>query len=204
MFHRTCGENQNGVGGPIYGAGMVDRVRPTSPRLAPLDGDALDEETRSLVGESPFNIFRTLARHPKLLKRWLVFGNHVLAKSTLPERERELVILRVGWNCRAAYEFGQHRVIGLRSGLNDDEVEALCAEPSAHEWSDDDLALIAAADELVADQCITDDTFAALSQRWNEHQLLDLIFTVGQYTLVSMALNSLGVELDDGLEGFRC
>jgi hypothetical protein len=32
--------------------------------------------------------------------------------------------------------------------------------------------------------------------------MLDLVFTVGQYTLVSMALNTFGVQLDDGIEGF--
>jgi hypothetical protein len=32
--------------------------------------------------------------------------------------------------------------------------------------------------------------------------MLDLIFTVGQYTLVSMALNSLGVQREPGVAGF--
>ena len=75
---------------------MMARIRPTRPRLAPLTDEEMDAETRTLVSAGALNIFRTLARHPKLLKRWLVFGNHVLAKSTLPERERELAILRVG------------------------------------------------------------------------------------------------------------
>lgn len=180
---------------------MTDRTRPATPRLPALDVDDIDDELT--VGDQPLNIFRTLAHHPKLMKRWLVFGNHVLFKSTLPSRERELLILRAGWNCRAEYEFGQHRAIGLDAGLTDAEVEALCADPGAHDWSDADRALIAAADDLHTDQCISDATWAALSERWSEHQLLDLIFTVGQYTLVSMALNSLGVELDEGLEGFR-
>jgi hypothetical protein len=31
---------------------------------------------------------------------------------------------------------------------------------------------------------------------------MDLIFTAGQYKLVSMVLNSLGVQLEEGFEGF--
>ena len=63
-----------------------------------------------LLGEQrPLNIFATLAHHPKLLKRWLVFGNHVLAKSTLPARDRELLILRTGWRCRRAVRVGPAR-----------------------------------------------------------------------------------------------
>lgn len=180
----------------------ADRPRPSSPRLPALEPANLDDETRQFVPEGSFNIFRTLAHHPKLLKRWLVFGNHVLAKSTLPERERELVILRTGWNCAAVYEFGQHTVIGRRAGITDDEIVALTEDLDAHPWSDDDRALLAAADELHADQCIADDTWRSLAGRWSDEQLLDIVFAVGQYTLVSMALNTLGVELDDGLPGF--
>lgn len=181
---------------------MMARIRPTRPRLEPLADEEMDAETRTLVPAGALNIFRTLARHPKLLKRWLVFGNHVLAKSTLPERERELAILRVGWRCGAEYEFGQHTIIGQRAGITDDEVVALTGELEEGGWSDADRTLLVAVDELHDDQCITDQTWASLAERWDEHQLLDLVFTVGQYTLVSMALNSLGVQRDDGVPGF--
>jgi 4-carboxymuconolactone decarboxylase len=181
---------------------MTARPRPNRPRLDPLDPEQLDDETRAIVPRGSLNIFTTLARHPKLLKRWLVFGNHVLAKSSLPERERELAILRVGWRCRAEYEFGQHTVIGRRAGITDDEIGWLVLDVAEGGWSADDRALLTAVDELHDDQCITDATWAALAERWDEHQLLDLIFAVGQYTLVSMALNSLGVQRDDGVPGF--
>ena len=80
-------------------------MRLDKPRVAPLADDQLDPELRVRFGNGPIlNIFRTLANHPALAKRWLVFGNHILAKSTLPARERELVILRIGWLCRSGYE----------------------------------------------------------------------------------------------------
>ncbi len=76
-------------------------MRLKEPRLAPLSDEEMNEELRARFGDGPvLNIFRTLAHHPKLVKRWLVFGNHVLAKSTLAPREREIAILRVGWLCR--------------------------------------------------------------------------------------------------------
>lgn len=181
---------------------MNARIRPPRPRLAPLDQSEMDAQTQAIVPPGSLNIFRTLARHPKLLKRWLVFGNHVLGKSTLPERERELVILRVGWRCASEYEFGQHTVIGRRAGITDEEITWLASDLEAGRWDDDDLVLLVAADELHDDQCITEQTWDALAQRWSEQQLLDLVFTVGQYTMVSMALNSLGVERDEGVPGF--
>ncbi len=94
------------------------------PRLNIKPRDQWDDETRGLLGEQTLNIFGTLAHHPKLLKRWLVFGNHVLAKSTLPARDRELLILRTGWQCRASYEWGQHVIIARAAGITDEEIIA--------------------------------------------------------------------------------
>ncbi|MGH0036577.1 MAG: carboxymuconolactone decarboxylase family protein [Myxococcota bacterium] len=176
-------------------------MRLAEPRLEPLALEDIAPEVRERIGESPLNIFRTLAHHPGLMKRWLVFGNHVLAKSSLAPRERELVILRVGWLCRAGYEWGQHVVIGKASGLGDEEIARIPDGPEADGWDAFDAALLRAADELHEDAFISDATWQALSQRLDTEQLLDLIFTIGQYHLVSMALNSLGVQLDEGIEG---
>jgi alkylhydroperoxidase family enzyme len=178
-----------------------------TPRLPPLRPDEWNDDQRQLL--EPFvqdgevlNIFATLAHHPKLLKRWLVFGGHVMVASTLPPRDRELLILRTGWRCQAEYEFGQHAVIGREAGLTDDEIVAVTRGPDDPAWSDDDALLLTAADELVDDHRLSDATWAALDARYDTQQVLDLIFTVGQYSLVSMALNSLGVQIEDGLEGF--
>jgi alkylhydroperoxidase family enzyme len=177
------------------------------PMLQPLPADEWDAETRALVGaESPgggqvLNVFATLAHHPKLMKRWMVFGTHVLAKSTLPARDRELLILRTGWLCRSPYEWGQHVVIARSCGIGDDEIERIAAGPDAPGWSALDALLLQAVDELHGDQCITAGTYHALAAHYDEQQMLDLVFTVGQYHLVSMALNTFRVQRDDGVSG---
>ena len=74
--------------------------------------------------------------------------------------------------------------------------------PDAAEWSDDDRALLRATDELMTDQFVSDATWNALAGRWTVQQCMDLVFTVGQYCLVSMALNSFGVQIDEGVELF--
>jgi 4-carboxymuconolactone decarboxylase len=183
-------------------------MRLTQPRLEPLAEEKWDDETRELlerlqIDGRVFNIFRTLAAHPKLLKRWLVFGNHILYKSTLPPRERELLILRTGWLCRAEYEWGQHVAIGKRAGLSSDEINRIKEGPDAPGWSARDAALLRAVDELRSQAFISDQVWKALAASFDTQQLLDLIFTVGQYNLVSMALNTLGVQLDEGVVGFE-
>jgi alkylhydroperoxidase family enzyme len=148
------------------------------------------------------NIFRTFVRHPKLLKRWLVFGNHVLFKSTLPPREREILILRTGWRCTAEYEWGQHVLIGRAVGLTDEDIERIAAGPDAPGWDPFEATLMRAVDELHDDHIVGDETWRALGERYSTQQLMDLVFTVGQYTMVSMALNTFGVQLDPGVPGF--
>jgi alkylhydroperoxidase family enzyme len=170
--------------------------------LPPLPKEQLDPDLPLFDGKV-LNIFATLGHHPKLMKRWLVFGNHVLAKSTLPAREREILILRTGWKCRSPYEWGQHVVIGRASGLTDEEIERIADGPDAPGWDPFDALLVRAADELHDDSCLTEATYRALAERYSEQQMLDLVFAVGQYHLVSMALNSFRVQRDDGVTDVR-
>lgn len=178
------------------------------PRLEPLPEAEWDNETRELlervkVDGRVFNIFSTLAAHPGLLKRWLVFGNHILYKSTLPPRDRELLILRTGWLCRAEYEWGQHVIIGKAVGLDSDDINRIKEGPDVPGWSEIDAALLRAADELHSQAFISDTVWNTLASSYNTQQLIDLIFTIGQYHMVSMALNTLGVQLDEGIAGFE-
>jgi 4-carboxymuconolactone decarboxylase len=185
---------------------MSDADQP-APRVEPRPPSDWDDETREVMaglvtgpdGET-LNIFATLAHHPKLLKRWLVFGTHVLGKSTLPDRDRELLILRTAWNCGSDYEWGQHVPIATGAGLTAPEVDRLARAETAG-WNEADAALVQAADDLHRDARISDATWAALARRHDTMQLLDLVFTVGQYHLVAFALNSLDVQREPGVDG---
>ncbi len=178
-----------------------------TPRLEPIQPEEWTDDIKKTLQPNVekgtvFNIFKTLAHHPDLFRRWLVFGNHVLFKSTLPPRERELIILRIGWLCEAEYEWAQHVLIGKEAGLTAEEIDWIKAGPNARGWSEADKLLLQATDELRKDAFITDATWNGLCQHFDKKQLMDVVFAVGQYNLVSMALNTLGVQLDDGLEGF--
>lgn len=175
-------------------------------RIPPLADDELEGPAATLMqplieAGRPWNVFRTMAQHPDLARRWMVFANHVLYKSTLPPRERELAILRVGWLCRSEYEWAQHTVIGRDAGLTAEECERIKDGPGAG-WDPLDELVLRATDELHHDHRIGDETWDALGRHWDDRQRMDLVFAVGQYTLVSMALRTFGVPLDDFLEGF--
>ena len=180
-----------------------------SPRIAPLEPDARDPALREqLLGNRPkemgdtaapvFNIFKTLANHPKLAGRFGQWGDQVLFRSSLSPRDRELAILRVGWLCRATYEWQHHVAIARdHAGMTEADIELARRGPVAGSDAADDV-LLRAVDELVGDHFISNATWAQLATRYDQTQLIDLVFAVGQYTMVSMALNSFGVQVEDG------
>lgn len=176
-------------------------MRLTKARIAPLSDADMGEEHKEALkdfGPNILNIFRTLVRAPKALTRFNAWGGYVLSRrNDLPAREREIVILRTGYLCKSGYEFTQHTRIGLESGLTAAEIENIKRGADAG-WSAADAALIRAADELHADQFISDSTWNALKQNFTEKQCMDVVFTTGQYTQVSMMLNTFGVQLDAG------
>jgi len=182
-------------------------MRLSEPRIEALSAAEWSEQARELLApfadRGPvFNIFRTLAHHPDLMRRWLVFANHILGKSTLAARERELVILRIGYLCQAGYEWGQHVLIARQAGMSDAEIRSAKTGPDTPGLADLDRLLLQATDELHADAHVSDGTWQGLAEHLTTQQLMDLVFTVGQYNLVSMALNSFGVQADEGLPGW--
>lgn len=164
--------------------------RETGPRIPPV------EDVQSI------NLIRTLSHHPPLMEAWGPFGGYILRGSTLPDRDREMIILRTAWLNGAEYEWGYHARAGKAAGMTDEEVRNVAVGENAGPWSSFERYLLRAATELHRNSAISERTWAFLKARYTDQQMIDLIFTVGQYRMVSMALRSIGVELDEGLEPF--
>ena len=182
--------------------------RLSKPHIEPLKREQWTDEQRKLLerfyaeGRS-YNVHGTFAQNWEAYKNFDVWGTYVIGnQSTLPPRERELLILRTGWLCQSEYEWGQHVVFGKAAGLTDADVARIKEGPDAPGWQRFDATLLRAADELHERAFISDATWAALSEKYNQKQLIDAVFAVGQYTMVSMALNTFGVQLDKGVKGF--
>jgi len=179
------------------------------PRIPPVSLADADPPTRELLSRlrpvrgsdtSVLNVMGTLAQHPALLRRWLEFATYLLNESTLEPRLRELVVLRVGWRCRSPYEWGQHVHVGRRVGVTDADLRRVAVGPDAPGWTAPEAAALRAADELVDRHTVGDAAWQQLGRHFTTQQTLDLVFLVGQYQLVSSALNACRVERDDGLD----
>ncbi len=172
--------------------------RPAAPRLAVVDETDLTEAQRDmLASRGALNIYRTLAHHVDLYNRWSPLGQFLLNGSSISPRHREMAMLRMGWLCQSPYEWSQHaRIAKASAGMTDAEIHAIAEGPSAHAWSEIDRAVLKMADELRYEAIISDATWVELRKTYSDSQVMELLFTSAQYQLVSMALNTLGIQIE--------
>ncbi len=193
------------AGGAIHSAPSEDLPvrRPLdAPRIEPIELEKATERQKRLVGDTNINVTKTIVQHEDLAEAWLTFARYVLAENSLPARDREILILRIGWLCQSEYEWGQHARIARQVGMTDTEIERITKGPDAAGWTAHERALLRATDELRESAFVSDATWAELAKTYSKKQLMDVVFTVGEYNLVSMALRTFGVQPEEGLGGF--
>jgi 4-carboxymuconolactone decarboxylase len=167
-----------------YRVVVPDREPPlTTPRVEPGDGDGL-------------RVSRTIRRHPELGAAWYAIPGYVNSpeRSRLTPHDREILILRTGWNAQAVYEWAKH--VGSVGRARDHGLDPtwIAQGGDATGWNETELALIDTANELYRDSVISDGTWAALAETYDTHQLISIAATVARYRQVSMTLNALGVQ----------
>ncbi len=146
------------------------------------------------------NVLGTLAHHPELAQAFHTFNGYILFASTLTPRQREMLVLRVAAVRGSTYEWEQHAVLAADVGLEAEEVFRIAEGPGAPGWSRLDRAMLSAVDEMIADGMVGDETWQILAGEFDDRHLMDLVFTVGAYEILAVALRSFGVELDDDLK----
>ena len=184
------------TGTPPLSSPRIDRVE--KPYTA---AEAAILSPRERNGEV-LGVWSTCANAPRLCNAWLEFTDYLLRESSLPIRDRELLILRIGYLNQGAYEWAAHRGLALSVGISEDELKDITIGSSADSWSEWDSALLQAAEELHEAALVSEETWATLSRQYDKRQMMEVVFTVGQYNLVAMYLNSLGVQFEEGWTGF--
>ena len=148
------------------------------------------------------NIIATMAHHEAFAHAFRGLTRFVLEEATVPRRQRELVILRMGWNCQAQYEFGQHTLMAKANGVTEKEIVSVTRPISSHTWSAEDSVLLQMVDDLHQDDCISQDTWDKLETVWTTPEIIEFAASALTYRMVSGFLNSFGIELDEGVPGW--
>jgi alkylhydroperoxidase family enzyme len=173
------------------------------PRIAPVRPHELGPLARIVAGVAgrvsgagPPNLFTTLGQHPRLFRAWLRYSAQLMPFGALPRGDTELVILRVAWLCRSAYEWHQHVPIALRVGLSADEVAGLAAGPPAEAFTERQRALITVSDELVTQRALSDSTWNAARRIFRDREMIELCLLIGNYQGLASAIGGLGIEIE--------
>ncbi len=152
------------------------------------------------------NMSMVLANHPPLAVAYCIFGKHLLLNSTIAVRARELIVLRVGYRQKCEYEWHYHVGYGLTAGLTLEEIGAVRDGWQSPVWDgkEEDRIVLRAVDELIDNARIGDETWELLNRHFTRQQKMDLVFTVGNYMMLSWAAATFGipVEEDQDLIGF--
>lgn len=182
---------------------MTPRVPPVEFRDWPVEltaalpsvnrpGASMEEGSQKAKG-----LLGTLAHHPNLVRASLPLNAHILRATSLSERQRELLVLRVATLRKATYIWVEHTPMARRAGVDEDEIAGVAFGPESACWEPDDAALIRSVDELLDDGTISDRTWSVLAGSFDVRQLIDIIYTVGVYQISASMVRSFALDPDD-------
>jgi 4-carboxymuconolactone decarboxylase len=179
----------------------------SAPRIPPLGEEGWTAEVREIFtifeGEearergTKFNIMKTLVHHPSLVSRFLAYEHQLLRHPTIPERIREVIILRLAWLYQQEYEWKQHVAIARSIGMSEEEIAAAKQGPEVPIWSPLDRLVLQVTDQAYRGVTIDDETWAGLAAEFDHSQMLELLFTIGTFAMMSWIFNSTGLQLED-------
>ena len=159
-------------------------------RLPPQPEESWTEETRAILGGRRLHLPAVVAWHPTFLEPYMAWASAVAQHGVLTPRDNALLALRTALRCGSDFEWGVHAVRGM---FPSEEIARVAAGAGAG-WSDREALLLRAADELHDQAAIGETTWTELSATFPTEALLEIVFVVGHYTMLSMVANSAGVE----------
>lgn len=174
-----------------------------APRIPPQSPDDWSAANRQALGDvipvggvpRPVHLPAVIAHHPTLLPPYLEWAKAIALHGVLSPRHNEILALRTAHRCRSDFEWGVHTRYALgRECLDEEDIAAVAEGERSPRWDATERALLRAVDELVADHVVTEPTWRDLADRFDHAALLEILFIVGHYTMLSMVTNSAGVQ----------
>jgi len=163
-----------------------------------LSPDEFTSEQQELVGDwATLNFSKVVINHPAMYRVFVPYIAAVIAGSSLPPRDREVLVVRTLGLGGDTYEMHHHVQIAHKAGMPASEVEAMARGEVGDPW---EQLLIKAADELVQGHELTRPTWAALSERYSREQVMEVVFLVGCYSTMAMLTRSFDMEVEDDPE----
>jgi alkylhydroperoxidase family enzyme len=175
-------------------------------RIAPIDppypAEIEAEFAKIMRGAPPLLLFRTVARNPRVLQRFLAGG--LLDRGSISLRLRELMILRTCAQCGAEYEWGVHvATFGAKAAWTQEQILSSAHGGSQDAcWSEEERSVIRLADQLHATSGVSEQLWQEMSSAFTPEQLIELVMLAGLYHAVSFMVNAFGVQHEESSPRF--
>jgi len=169
------------------------------PRIPYADESELSDDLRAHLGEIPANVTRMMAvASEPVFKGVSAIGSAFISGSDLPDKLREIAILRSGYVCGSRYETFQHEALGRYVGLTDAQIDAVReGDVDSPALNEVERAVLAFADDVIQNVRASDETLAEVRKHLSDAHVVDLILVTGAYLMISRFLETTGVELDE-------
>ncbi|MBY3143185.1 carboxymuconolactone decarboxylase family protein [Rhizobium laguerreae] len=138
------------------------------------------------------NVYRTMAHHPALLKAWGPLRQHIVKDSALGPVRSELVILRAAHRMGSAYEWAHHVSRARALGISDGRIREMGNAPIG-----EDGLIACAVDALFDNARLSSEIEQAISSSMGTQAVLDLIATVGFYSVLGYILMTFDTPIDE-------
>lgn len=171
---------------------MARHAYPPLDKLSP----RLSEELRKRVGPDRGNVWKMLMWSQGMAVPFVDFNDAVRYKVSLPDPLRELIILRVGNLCQAAYEVHHHTRISREIGMSEDLIAAAKVGSGAAGLDATQRLALDLTDDLVKAQKASDANFAKAIEVFGPETLTEIIMLVGCYVLACMFLRTFEIDIE--------
>ena len=158
---------------------------------------ALVAKIRGARGGQLHVFYQALLHTPALASAWFDFNNAVRFQTSLGDRVRELVIMRVAALTGCAYVWRVHQAqYAGPAGVTPQQVEALRDWRKSGLFGPEEIALLAYVDAMTRDVTVAEDVFKSLREHYSEREVVETTVLVAAYNMHTRLLKALDIQPD--------
>lgn len=139
--------------------------------------------------------YKALLHTPALAAAWFDYNNAVRFQTSLGDRARELVIMRVAALTGCEYVWKVHETqYAAPAGITPQQVAALRDWRKSGVYGEKESALLTYVDAMTQNVAVPDAVFDGMREHFNDRQILELTVLIGAYNMQTRLLRALDIQ----------